>query len=294
MTIVVAATAAEVDDIVRRLRALGADEVVAAGTGTDRWLVRATTADEATGDLLAQRLRADGLVAVARPDAGVRLDAWLAHTRPRTFGGRVSVCFAWTEHDRANLAGLVELGLGGFGNGEHPTTAMLIDELLDRVAGGERVLDVGCGSGVLGLCALRLGAGELVAVDVKPDAVEATRRNALLNRVDAVTMATTAPLGEIDGPFDVIVANIGRGALVELAPELRRLLAPQGWFGVSGFSPAQREQVAAFLRPLGEVGQRSVGEWASVVLAPSSSMPSRSPAARQSSSRRLNALAPGV
>ncbi|WP_162942457.1 50S ribosomal protein L11 methyltransferase [Desertimonas flava] len=266
MTIVVAAPAADVDGVVTRLRTLGADGVNASSTGTGRWLVRATTPDEATDELLVQRLRAEGLIAVARPNAGVRLDAWMEHTRPRVFAGRVSVCFAWTEHDRANLAGLVELGLGGFGNGEHPTTAMLIDELLDRVAGGERVLDVGCGSGVLGLCALRLGAGELVAVDVKPDAVEATRRNALLNRVDAVTMATTAPLGEIDGPFDVIVANIGRGALVELAPELRRLLAPEGWLGVSGFSPVQREQVADFLRPLATMGHRSVGDWSAAVL----------------------------
>lgn len=266
MTIVVAAAAGDVADIRRRLQGLGAGGVGATGTGTNRWLVRATAGDEASDELVAGRLRSDGLMAVVRPDNGVRLDAWMDHTRPRSFGNRVTVCFAWTEHERAGLPGLVELGLGGFGNGAHPTTAMLIGELLDRVTGGERVLDVGCGSGVLGLCALRLGAGELVAMDVKPAAVEATLRNARLNGMDMVTRATVEPLGELDGPFDVIVANVGRGALVELSPDLRRLLAPGGWLGVSGFSPAQRDQVAGFLRPLGDVANRADGEWAATVL----------------------------
>ena len=79
----------------------------------------------------------------------------------------------------------IELGLGGFGNGSHPTTRMLVDELIERICGSERVLDVGCGSGVLGLCALRLGAAQVVAVDIKPEAVEATRRNAALNGLAA-------------------------------------------------------------------------------------------------------------
>lgn len=264
--IVVATSAAGVAGARRRLQELGVGGGRATDAGGGRWLVRGSTVDDAAGERIAEQLRTDGLVAVARPDSGVRLDAWMAHTQPRRFGNRLSTCFAWTEHDRAGLPGLVELGLGGFGNGEHPTTAMLIDELMSRIGGGERVLDVGCGSGVLGLCALRLGAGRLVAVDVKPDAVDATRRNAALNGAAAVTTAATAPLGELDGAFDVIVANIGRGALVELAPELLRLLAPDGWLAVSGFSTAQREQVADFLRPLREVAHQASGEWSAAVL----------------------------
>lgn len=264
--IVVATSAAGVAGVRSRLHELGVRRIGATDTGGGRWLVRGSTIDAAAGERIAERIRSTGLVAVARPDGGVRLEAWMAHTQPRRFGDRLSICFAWTEHDRAGLPGLVELGFGGFGNGEHPTTAMLIDELMSRIGGGERVLDVGCGSGVLGLCALRLGTGRLVAVDVKPEAVDATRRNAALNGVAAVTTATTAALGELDGAFDIIVANIGRGALVELAPELLRLLAPDGWLAVSGFSPAQRDQVVAFLRPLGEVAHRASGEWSAAVL----------------------------
>ena len=269
--IVVATSGDTVAEVSRRLHDLGVAGVGATDTRAGRWLVRGSAADDADGERVAAQLRSEGLIAVARPDGGVRLDAWTEHTRPRRFGDRVSVCLAWSEHDRSALPGLVELGLGGFGNGAHPTTAMLIDQLVGRIAGGERVLDVGCGSGVLGLCALRLGAARLVAVDTKPAAVEATRRNAELNGLGAMVTATSDGLDRLDGPFDVIVANVGRSALVELGADLVRLLAPDGWLAISGFSPSQRAQVGAFLRPLVEIADDATGEWSAAVLAGSQS-----------------------
>ncbi len=206
-------------------------------------------------------------MAVTRPDGGVALKKWLRDTRPITFGGRITVCRAWSEHHRRGLAVLVELGPGGFGDGRHPTTAQIIEELVDRIAGGERVLDVGCGSGVLGLCALRLGAAEVVAVDIDPDAVEAARRNAGINGMGARMEATLTPLGGIGGSFDVVVANIARAGIVELASELVAHVSPDGWLAVGGISPSQCDQVAGFLLPLTEVGRRASGEWATLVLA---------------------------
>ena len=142
---------------------------------------------------------------------------------------------------------------------------MLIEELLDRLHGGERLLDAGCGSGVLGLGALRLGAREVVATDLKPEAVDATRRNAALNGFAGRVHATLAPLGDLTGEFDAIVANVGRAAIVELVPHLIRLLAPGGWLGVSGISPPQCDLVGGFLCPLIEQRRRTEGDWASVV-----------------------------
>jgi ribosomal protein L11 methylase PrmA len=78
---------------------------------------------------------------------------------------------------------------------------------------------------------------------------------------------TSRALGEIEGPFDVVVANVGRAAVVELAPELVRLVSPSGWLAVSGFSPTQSSLVAGFLGPLVVVDGRTEGEWAAVVLA---------------------------
>src|SRR5262249_37677359 len=136
------------------------------------------------------------------------------------------------------------------------------------ITGGERVLDVGCGSGVLGLAALRLGATSAVGVDIEAPAIETTRRNAALNSLAAQMEATVTPLGDLKGVFDVVVANIGRAALVELAPELVARVSPTGWLAVSGISPAQCSLAAALLRPLQVLDERTSGEWSMVVVAP--------------------------
>jgi ribosomal protein L11 methyltransferase len=190
----------------------------------------------------------------------------MRHTEPITFGERLSVCFAWSEHDRGNLPGLIELGAGGFGSGQHPSTQLVVEQLLERIKGGERMLDVGCGSGVLGLCALKLGASRVVAIDVKAAAVEATRRNAVLNGMERQVDATVAPLAEVDGAFDVVVANVGRAAIVELSAELVARVRPGGWIALSGISPSQCSLVAGFLRPLVELDRRTSGEWSCLVL----------------------------
>jgi ribosomal protein L11 methyltransferase len=109
-----------------------------------------------------------------------------------------------------------------FGNGGHPTTRAALDALVPEVRPGDRVLDVGCGSGVLAVAAARLGASVVVAIDVDPEAVDVTRANARRNGVDDVVDASTTPVGDVPGPpFDVVVANLG-GRLVidELARDL--------------------------------------------------------------------------
>ena len=205
-------------------------------------------------------------MAVMRPDGGAPLKAWHRDTRPVTIGERISVCYAWSEHERSQLAELIELGPGGFGSGHHPTTRQIVEELVHRIGGGERVLDVGCGSGILGLCALKLGAARVVAVDLKPDAVAAARRNAQANGMASRMEATLAALGQIDGLFDVVLANIARAGIVELASELVLHLSPDGWLAVGGISPSQCSQAADFLHPLTEVARRTSGEWATLVL----------------------------
>jgi ribosomal protein L11 methyltransferase len=265
--IVVATIEPGVAGVQALLTAAGAGDVSVVDPGDRRRLVLASIADEWAAHRLVANLRRDGLVAVVRPDDGPRLNGWMNHTRPVTFGDRLSVSVAWSEHDRQDLPGLVELGLGGFGNGQHPTTRLLAEELIDRIAGGERVLDVGCGSGVLGLAAARLGAAHVVAVDIDAASVEATRHNAALNEMADRVHATAEPLTTLNSTFDVIVANVARAAIVELAPDLIRLVAPGGWLAVSGISPSQCDQVAGFLRPLVAAHRRADGEWAAVVFA---------------------------
>ena len=265
--IAVATTDDELTRVDDRLRALGASVIEVAAPSDIRRVVLASVNDEQSGAGLVASLRAEGVMAILRPKEGAALQRWLQDTRPITFGDRLSVCPAWSEHDRRDLPGLVELGPGGFGNGRHPTTQQIIEELVERIGGGEQVLDVGCGSGILGLCALELGAAGAVEVDIDPHAVEAARRNAELNGMSDRMEATSAPLGDIGGAFDAVVANIARAGIVELAPELVSHVSPDGWLAVGGLSPSQTAQAAGFLQPLVEVGGRASGEWATLVLA---------------------------
>jgi ribosomal protein L11 methyltransferase len=258
----------------RRMSELGVPPSETLAPGGPRMLLLAPAVDEAEGALAVAHLRAEGRTAVLRPDGGPRLAAWARHTRPIEITGRLTVCFAWSEHDRRDLPGVVELDPGfGFGTGGHPSTRLLLDELARRLAGGERVLDVGCGSGVLALSALRLGAASALAVDVDARAIEASRANGELNGLGARLQPTVAPLGQIGGVFDVVVANIGWAAIEDLAPDLVERVSPGGWLAVSGISPAHCSRVAASLRPL-EVGrQQTDGDWAALVLARPPSRP---------------------
>ena len=153
-------------------------------------------------------------------DSGVWLDAWRAFAAP-VRAGRLVVVPAWI--DPGPVEGTrVDVDPGRvFGHGGHPTTRLCLEALDRLVTGGERVLDVGCGSGVLSVAAAALGAREVVAIDVDPDAVDVTLANAARNGVEV--QASTTPLAEVYGRFDVVVANIGADVLKELAPSLAPL-----------------------------------------------------------------------
>jgi len=266
--VVLATTEDELPAARERLRELGVTGAEVVAPSDARLLLLSPIEDESEGARLVARLRAQGQVAVLRPAEGTQLVAWTRHTRPIAIGQRLTLCFAWSEHDRRGLSNVVELDPGGgFGTGKHPSTRLLLEELEARVTGGERVLDVGCGSGVLGLCALRLGASTAVAVDIEASAIEATRSNAALNGFGRRMEARLEPLGAIEGAFDIVVANIGWATLVELAPELIERVSPSGWLAVSGISSAHCSLAAASLRSLHVLECRTFDEWLALVLA---------------------------
>ncbi|MCK0511904.1 50S ribosomal protein L11 methyltransferase [Aromatoleum buckelii] len=141
----------------------------------------------------------------------------------------------------------IELDPGmAFGTGSHPTTRLCLEWLCDAVQAGDTVLDYGCGSGILGIAAARLGANEVLGVDIDDKALDAARDNAARNHVALRLQHSRQPL---DARFDVVVANILTNPLCVLAPLLAARVAPGGRIALSGVLETQTEQVIAAYAP---------------------------------------------
>ena len=161
-----------------------------------------------------------------------------------------------------------------FGTGLHPTTRLClagIEAWADAGyfargsarRGGSRVLDVGCGSGILAIAAGLFGAEELVGLDTDPIAIEATEANARRNRLSRRVTARVGSLPSGDGPFDLVLANLIASVLVALAGDLAAELRPSGRLLASGIFVDREAEVAAALEDAGlDVADRSVeGDW---------------------------------
>ena len=147
------------------------------------------------------------------------------------------------DPDAVNL--VLDPGLA-FGTGSHPSTRLCLRWLETTIRGGERVLDYGCGSGILAIAALRLGASAALGVDVDPQALDAARANAARNRVDARFINTeTAP----NFQADLVVANILANPLILLAPVLAGYACGSGRVALSGILEAQSEGVVRAYSP---------------------------------------------
>lgn len=255
--------AAATSELTRR----GAEKVERRSAGGKRKLLYGHFADYETAWSVVADLRARGWAAAQRPDDDDPwITAWRNRTQPIAIAeGRLLVCLPWAEVDRSN-AGVVEIDPGAaFGAGGHPSTRLLLAALAERMRGGERVLDVGCGSGVLAIAAARMGASSALGIDLDAAAVQATRANAHRNQLAEGVSARAEPLEEVDGRFDVILANIGLEVLIGLAAQMERRLAPSGWLGLSGISPAQGSRLAAAFQSIRIVAEPMLDDWAAMI-----------------------------
>jgi ribosomal protein L11 methyltransferase len=153
-----------------------------------------------------------------------------------------------------------------FGSGDHETTRLVLQVLDERVHGGERVLDVGCGSGVLSIAAVRLGAASAVGTDIDADAVVVARRNADLNGVAEGASFSTEPLAEISGLYDIVLANIETRVLVHMPDDLQAHLAADGILVLSGILRTEREDLLAAYASMKLEACFEEGEWCACVL----------------------------
>jgi ribosomal protein L11 methyltransferase len=153
---------------------------------------------------------------------------------------------SWHDAPNPDAVNLVlDPGLA-FGTGSHPTTRLCLEWLCANIKGNESLLDYGCGSGILGIAAVKLGAEPVTGVDIDDNALIAARDNAAANQVEMALRHTREPLDE---HFDVVVANILTNPLCVLAPLLAARVAPGGRIVLSGVLEAQAEEVIAAYAP---------------------------------------------
>jgi ribosomal protein L11 methyltransferase len=193
-------------------------------------------------------------------------DAWRELAVPIPVGDRLVLRPAWLpELADGRLEIAIEPG-GSFGLGDHPTTRLSAEAVVRLTTPGCTVLDVGCGSGVLAIIAVRLGAARAVAIDVAHAAVEATYDNASRNGVDDRVSASSTLISEVTGPYDLVVANVLAPTIVGMADDLRRLVGAGGSLVVSGILAEAHEHVLDALAPLVPVRTDVMDAWAAVEL----------------------------
>ncbi|MEK6747702.1 MAG: 50S ribosomal protein L11 methyltransferase [Pseudomonadota bacterium] len=191
--------------------------------------------------------------------------AWLQYFKPMQFGPKLWVVpTAYAPPDPAAVNIRLDPGLA-FGTGTHATTALCLEWLAHQPLAGADVIDYGCGSGILAVGAALLGARQVWAVDIDPQALVATRDNAQLNNVSG-RIHTCLVKDLIAPPVDVLVANILALPLRELAAELAARVRPGGWIVLSGLLKDQFEEVKTAYLPWFEAPLRQDREdWVRIV-----------------------------
>ncbi len=182
-------------------------------------------------------------------------DSWKKYYKPVPIGERLLVQPAWlpVESQESRVVFFNNPGMS-FGTGEHETTRLCLEKIEQLIVGGERVLDIGCGSGILSICASLLGAGFAEAVDIDPLAVDMARQNADCNGLSAprysvrcCNLLESDQAREFQGTYDLIVANIVADIIMLIGPFVAAHLATNGVFVASGIIGPRRDEVVQSL-----------------------------------------------
>jgi ribosomal protein L11 methyltransferase len=194
-------------------------------------------------------------------------DRWKDFAQPVTVGDDLVVAPTWRDVAVGDGRLVVHIDPGPcFGSGSHPSTRLLLARLMDDPPAGRRVLDVGCGSGILSVTAALLGAASVVAVDIDPDAVTATVRNASFNAVGSAVSASSVPLSEVGHDFDLVLVNVTAGVHAVVGPASAAAARPGATLLLAGLLPGQWRHVADAYPATVVLDRPSLEGWEGVVL----------------------------
>ena len=258
------------------------DELLAQKKGVSRVTFYLERNDEAYGTVAAVRMAMSELKK-AHPEYAPLLltmedvadedweNNWKQFYKPMEIGSRLLVVPEWEEAADAERVKLVLNPGLTFGTGSHATTRLCLQALDTHIHGGERVLDLGCGSGILSIAALRLGAASAFACDIDEKCVDVAYENAALNGIgrDRYTvrwgdvLTDTALRQEMGSGYDMVVANIVADVIKGLSPHVRPFLKPGGLFLCSGIIDDRAQEVLQRLKDDGwdVIEQRSSEGW---------------------------------
>ena len=258
------------------------DELLAQKKGVSRVTFYLERNDEAYGTVAAVRMAMSELKK-AHPEYAPLLltmedvadedweNNWKQFYKPMEIGSRLLVVPEWEEAADAERVKLVLNPGLTFGTGSHATTRLCLQALDTHIHGGERVLDLGCGSGILSIAALRLGAASAFACDINEKCVDVAYENAALNGIgrDRYTvrwgdvLTDTALRQEMGSGYDMVVANIVADVIKGLSPHVRPFLKPGGLFLCSGIIDDRAQEVLQRLKDDGwdVIEQRSSEGW---------------------------------
>lgn len=179
-------------------------------------------------------------------------NSWKQYYKTMKVGERIIIKPVWEEYEALPGELVVEMDPGmAFGTGSHETTRLCVELLQEYIHGGETVIDVGTGSGILAIAAARLGAGKVLAIDLDPVAVDSARINVEYNKLSQITVKEGNLLDEAESGADVIIANIIADVIIAMAPDLKRLMKPGGIFIGSGIISFREEAVQEALEASG-------------------------------------------
>ena len=199
--------------------------------------------------LIAARMEAAGIPYTSETEGVEQEDwqnGWRKYYHPMDVGQRLAIVPSWQDYDTDRVKLILDPGLA-FGTGGHETTNLCLEVLDERVKGGERVLDIGTGSGILAIAALKLGAAVAEGV-----AVRTAGENAALNGVaDKLTVLVGDLSDKASGKYNIITANIVANAIMSLAPAVPGLMADDAVFIASGIIDSRKDEVIAALEAAG-------------------------------------------